>query len=565
MSFEPRFPAHWPRRIAAPLFVLALSVGLSTLTDRAAAQQLSSPSSSAATPAASAASDSGILAEEKSAPDSPRAAMSEFTRFTRSGDYEQAARYLDLSAVDKSEGPNLAKRLRDVLDRHLFVDVEKLSANPRGNPDDGSPTDRDELGSVPGPTGKPEPVVIVRRVDRSGTGWVFSAATVARIDAWYDHLENRWLLERLPRWSLGFGPQELRWWQWLALVPLVFCGFLVAFAVTRLSRVAIKHWLPKHSGEPFRKLRGPATLAWTVITSYALLPWLGLYEPADVFVRRALSASLLAALFWALWQAVELSQHTVSNAHWVKNSTTAASLLMLGARLGKFVVAAFAFVAVLAELGYPVTSLITGLGIGGIALALAAQKTVENLFGAFSLAIDQPFREGDTIQVDTITGTVEAIGLRSTRIRTADRTLITIPNGKLAEMRVETISARDRMRFYCVLGVTHSPAEQVRRILVGIESLLREEPLVVKDSISVRLIGMSDSALNLEIASMLETADNAKFLEVRQGLLLGIIEVVDEAGSSLAHPVTSIRLNDPSLAQAREPAPTLSAPPPKAS
>lgn len=558
MSFELRFSALFPRRLAAAVGAFLLWVGCLTLTSRAFAgpgtTNLSKPNTAAA-------GSGSEAAEEKVAPDSPRAAMSEFTQLTRSGDYVQAARYLDLSSVNASDGPVLAKRLRDVLDRHLFVDLEKLSPNPRGNTEDGSVPDRDELGNVPGASGKPEPVIIVRRVDRSGARWVFSASTVARVDAWYDHLENRWLLDHLPKWSLRFGPRELRWWQWLALVPLIFSGFLVGFTITRLSGLAIRHWFTPHSAENFRRLRKPAILAWTVITGYALLPWLGLYEPAEAFVRRGLSASFLAALFWALWQGVELSLHTMTSAHWVKGSHTAASLMMLGARLGKFLVAAFALVAVLAELGYPVTSLITGLGIGGVALALAAQKTVENLFGAFSLAIDQPFREGDTIQVDTITGTVESIGLRSTRIRTVDRTLISIPNGKLAEMRVETITARDRLRFYCVLGVTHSPAKQISQILQGIEGLLRSDPLVADDSISVRLIGLTDSAMNLEIVGMLETADWSKFLEARQGLLLGIIEVVENAGSSLAHPVSNIRLSDAAQAQLLEPA----APTPNAS
>ncbi len=545
------------------MLVFALSIGVLAVAGGARANQQGSPSQSAGKPAASSAS--GVPSappEEKPAPDSPRAAMSEFTRFTRAGDYTSAARYLDLSAVDQSDGSTLAKRLRDVLDRHLFVDVEKLSPNPHGNADT---PDRDELGDVPGTTGKPEPVVIVRRVDRTGARWVFSAATVARIDAWYDHLENRWLLDHLPKWSLRFGPHELRWWQWLALAPLLCLGLLVGFVNTRLSRLVIQRWLPAHSALAFRKLRGPVTLAWTVITCYALLPWLGLYEPAEAFVHRGLSASLLAALFWALWQAVELSQNAVSNAHWAKNSLTASSLLMLGARLGKFVVLAFAFVAVLAELNYPVTSLITGLGIGGIGLALAAQKTVENLFGAFSLAIDQPFREGDTILVDTITGTVESIGLRSTRIRTVDRTLITIPNGKLAEMRVETITARDRMRFYCLLGVAHSPAKQISQILQGVEGLLRANTMVANDSISVRLVGLTDSAMNLEIIALLETSENAKFMDVRQGLLLGIVEQVDNAGSSLAHPVSSIRVSDSSQAQLLEAAPAQPASAPKAS
>jgi len=552
----------------AVAFAFVLSLCLVAVAARASANQFGVAAPSPPKTAAASASDASHAtppAEEKAAPDSPRFAMSEFTRLTRSGDYESAANYLDLSAVDASDGPILAKRLRDVLDRHLFVDVEKLSPNPHGNTDSGSPPDRDELGNVPNAAGKPEPVVIVRRVDRKGARWVFSANTVAQIDAWYDHLENRWLLERLPKWSLRFGPRELRWWQWLALGPLLLSGFLGSLAITGLSRLVIKRWLRAHSAEIFRKLRGPARLAWTVITSYTFLPWLGLYEPAEAFVRRGLSAAFLVALFWALWRAVELWQQAVSSAHWAKSSLTASSLLMLGARLGKFVVAAFAFVAVLAELGYPVTSLITGLGIGGIALALAAQKTVENLFGAFSLAIDQPFREGDLIQVDTITGTVESIGLRSTRIRTLDRTLITIPNGKLAEMRVETITARDRMRFYCVLGVAHSPAKQISQILLGIESLLRATSLVVSDTISVRLIGLTDSAMNLEIIALLETSQWPKFLEARQGLLLGIIEVVDNAGSALAHPVSSIRISDSSTVQSLEAAPPSPASPPNAS
>ena len=549
-----QFPASFLRRLALLVLLTGLVIGVVAANPPASAAQFAGLGPSPAKPVGSAAAggNSGPL-EEKVAPDSPRACVGAFMRLTRSSDFAKAAQYLDLASVDQSDGPELAKRLREVLDRHLWIDVDKLSPNAHGNPDDGFAVDREELGNVPGASGKPDPVVIVRRVDRLGPRWVFSATTVGRIDAWYEHLENRWLLEHLPKWALRFGPKELRWWQWLALVPLVLAGYVVGFVVTRLSRLVIQRVASAPGAETLRKMRGPVSLAWTVITCYLLLPWLGLYEPADVFVRRIFSATLLVAFFWALWKAVEISQHSVSSAHWARNSLTAASLLMLGARMGKFLVAAFAFVAVLAELGYPVTSIITGLGIGGVALALAAQKTVENLFGAFSLAIDQPFREGDVIQVDTISGTVESIGLRSTRIRTVDRTLITIPNGKLAEMRVETITARDRLRFYCVVGVAHSPATQITAILQGIESLLRSDPLALGDSVSVRLIAITDSAMNLEIAAMLNTADYAKFLEARQGLLLGIVDVIDKSGSSLAHPVSSIKLSEADAAQVLQP------------
>ena len=113
-------------------------------------------------------------------------------------------------------------------------------------------------------------------------------------------------------------------------------------------------------------------------------------------------------------------------------------MVVVGAIGGRFI-----------ELGYPVASVLAGLGIGGLALALAAQKTVENLFGSVSLAADEAIRLGDTVRIDNLQGTVEGIGLRSTRVRTPERTLVTIPNGLLAGQRIESLTARDRMRLAC--------------------------------------------------------------------------------------------------------------------
>ena len=242
----------------------------------------------------------------------------------------------------------------------------------------------------------------------------------------------------------------------------------------------------------------------------------------------------------------------MSTSRWARESLSAHSLLSLGARLAKFALLALAVIVVLAELGYQATTIITGLGIGGVALALAAQKTVENLFGTFSLAIDQPFREGDTIQVDTINGTVEAVGLRSTRIRTADRTVISIPNGKLADMRIETINRQDRLRFYTVVGVAHSASQKLTQILAGVDALVRAEPLVAKDTVSVRFIALTDSAMNVEIGAMFDTTDGGKFVLARERILLGVVRVIEEAGASLAHPMRSVELSSGTAVRAPE-------------
>ncbi len=504
------------------------------------------PSAAVTAPAASATGNApgkpSAAADEAVASDSPRAALSNFRHLTRTGDFAAAAEYLDLSTVDQTDGPELARKLRQVLNRHLWIDPKTLSASSRGNPLDPLGADKQLLGQVPGASGAPEPVVLVRNSYQADTHWLFSAGTVANIETWYDHLGNLWVVEHLPKTLLRMGPHHLRRWQWLALLPLVAAGWFVGFAVTRLARLGFNVVLHKPLAEIAHKLRGPASLGVAVGACYLLLPYLGLYEPAELQVNQWFDAALLIAVFWALWQTVELSQRHVG-AHWAKDSLTAHSLLLLGARLAKFGVVAIAAIVVLAELGYHATTIITGLGIGGIALALAAQKTVENLFGAFSLAIDQPFREGDTIQFDTVNGTVETIGLRSTRIRTADRTIISIPNGKLADLRIETINRQDRLRFYCVVAVAHAARAQVTNILSAIDGLLRAEPLVDKASVGVHFVGLSDSAMNIEVGAMLNTMDGNAFAAARQTLLLGIVEVIEQAGCTLAHPVRSLELS----------------------
>lgn len=518
----------------------------------------------AAPPAASANGDDATKGDkpeteelEKVAPDSPRAAMIEFRRLARAKDYAAAAKFLDLSKADASEGATLAEHLKEVLARRLWVDPAKISPESRGNTADNQAADREELGTIRAASGNQEPVLLVRKSYRPGSHWVFAASTVAQIEGWYDHLENTWLVEHIPAPLLKMGPRLLRWWQWIALVPLLLAAWGVSWVATRLGRVVASRALSQGHADMAHQMHGPVTLAVMVAITYAALPWLALYQPAEQFLHRWCSAFLVVAGFWALWRGVELSRRSVSTSRWARESGSAHSLLSLGARLAKFAVAAGAFVIVLSQLGYQATTIITGLGIGGVALALAAQKTVENLFGTFSLAIDQPFREGDTIKVDGIDGLVEAVGLRSTRIRTADRTVISIPNGKLADMRVETVSRQDRLRFYCMLGLAHGASAQVTRILANIKALLGEEPLIIDQSISARFVAITDSAMNLEIAGMFDTIDGAKFADAKQQLLLGILQIVEEAGASIAHPMRRIEITS-SAERAPDSSPRLS-------
>jgi MscS family membrane protein len=190
-----------------------------------------------------------------------------------------------------------------------------------------------------------------------------------------------------------------------------------------------------------------------------------------------------------------------------------------------------------------VTSLLAGLGLGGLAVALAAQKTVENLIGAISIGADQPFMEGDFVKIEDFVATVERVGLRSTRFRTLDRTLITIPNGKLAEMRIESYTARDRFRLATTLQVVYETTpEQLRAVLENIEKLLREHTKIWPDSITVKLVKLGSSSLDIEVMAWFAVPDFNAFQECRQDVLIEILRIVQNAGSSFAYPTQTFRI-----------------------
>jgi MscS family membrane protein len=207
----------------------------------------------------------------------------------------------------------------------------------------------------------------------------------------------------------------------------------------------------------------------------------------------------------------------------------------LGRRFSKLLLSLLAVASALSILGVPVASVVAGLGVGGLAVALAAQKTFENLLGAFAIGADQPFREGDTIKVDDVVGTVERVGLRSTQIRTGERTVVSIPNGQLAEKRIETFAARDRLRFVVVVTVAYETAPaQVRTLLASIEALLRAEELMSPTDMSARVLGFGAMGLDLEVQGFLLTTDTTVFAATKTRLLLSIMELVTKNGSTFA-------------------------------
>jgi MscS family membrane protein len=479
------------------------------------------------------------------APGSPQAAVRQFLESYRAGSYFDAARHLDLSVGSRSEGAGLARRLGAVLERHVGFRIDAISALRGGNLDDGLAADVEEVGQAPGPGGNAEPLRL-RRAAHLGR-WLFDHDTVQRIDFWYRGVAPHWWLDHVPAALLRPGPRGVFWWQWLGLPVLVLAGWALGFVLSSFTRRLLGRGASRTKTAWDEALLGqlgaPLTVAWSAAAVYLLLPWVGLNDPAEQLVLRCLRAASFAAFFWALLRGIDVARQMTADLGWAKERPAARSLLPLVSSVGKLFVLAAALVALLSEFGYPVASLVAGLGLGGLALALGAQKTLENLFGAFSIGADQPFGVGDFVRIEELLGTVEAIGLRSTRIRTLDRTLVSIPNGKLADMRLETFAVRDRLRLACIVGLAYGTrVAQIRAVLAGLESVLRQHPKIWPDTLIVRLKEFGESSLNLEVMAWFQTSDWNEFLAIREETLLQFLEVVEREGSSFAFPTRTIHL-----------------------
>ena len=362
--------------------------------------------------------------------------------------------------------------------------------------------------------------------------------------------EERFVAEHLPAALQQIGPRGLFYWQWLALPLLGLVAWGAGAVAGRvvegfLGRV-VKRTDARWDDALVDRLHGPITLLTSAIVAMAIEPMLRLAEAPDRLLDRTLKTLAFVAFFWGLFRVVDIiGELLLQNSAWAQANPASKALVPLGGRIAKVAVAAVAVVAVLSSLGYPVASLLAGLGIGGLAVALAAQKTFENLFGAFAVGVDQPFREGDAVKIDDLVGTIERVGLRSTRIRTLDRTVVTLPNGQIAEKRIESYAERDRFRLATVLPLERTTsASTVRAVTDDVRALLLAQDGVVVEDVVARVLQISASALDVEVAATYRREDWNDFAAMRANVLLSALDIVERRGAALAYPTQTVQVRE---------------------
>jgi MscS family membrane protein len=215
-----------------------------------------------------------------------------------------------------------------------------------------------------------------------------------------------------------------------------------------------------------------------------------------------------------------------------------AAMIRVVARLIGFGIAAWIIIVGAQTIGIPLVPVLAGLGVGGLALALSAQPTVENFIGGMTLFADRPVRLGELVRFGEQFGRVEEIGVRSTRIRTLDRTLVSVPNAEFSKLQLENFSKKDKMWFHPHIRLRlDTTPDQIRYILVEIRKVLYAHPTVLQDPARVRLVEFGEYSLELEIFAYIDVKDYEEFLGISEDLNFRIMEVISRAGSELAMPV----------------------------
>ncbi len=477
----------------------------------------------------------------------PSGTLYGFLQAAQSGNYSIAAQYLQMPAARRqTQGEDIASKLKVVIDRSFSGDLRRISNQPDGTPQEGVPLDKQRVGTLN--AGDVDADLILVHVSDAGSGriWLISSDTLARVPELYEQAAVHQVETRLPQALVRHQFLGLPLWQWLAILLAIPVAVLLGWIAVQILRLPWYFWARYREHAIAKAWTSFVRPLWLVVgvlvheilVSYVRIPVLPRHH-----YQQIASVVVVIGANWLLWRVLRELMRSVRQRAVLSGRMGTGSLMILAERVLKAAIFVLAVFVILGTLGFNLTTPLAGLGIGGIAVALAAQKTLENLFGGVSILGDEVIRIGDTCRFGDRTGTVEDISLRSTRIRTPERTELFIPNGSLATMNVENLSRRDKILFNTKLGLRYETSpDQMRYVLAQIRRLLYEHPKVETEGARNRFIAFDESALTLEIFSYILTQDYNEFLAIREDILLRIMDIIDAAGTGLAFPSQTVYL-----------------------
>ncbi len=484
------------------------------------------------------------VAEPMLVPDSllsPRATLGHFLGNMNAGEYAAAAECLDMTSKDRaSRGKDLAYNLKAVLDRLEEVDIEKI-------PDDANfQQDGQNVWQFPH-----EPNIQIAK-DAAGA-WRFTPETVAAIDKLYAMHKSEKVISG-GNWLRNLFPEKLTeealllpWYQWICLIIVILIGVLADAIVRFMLHRAAETWFKVAKVKVDKKLERsvwkPVGLLTRALTWYVGTLLIGL--PPLVLDILLIAVQFFAVIvgIWTAFRMIDLlANYLLSKAQRTRTKFDDLFIPLVSRSL-KIFATCVGIISLAQTFGWPIAGLLGGLGLGGAALALASKDSVANVFGSITVLVDRPFEIGDWIVTEGVEGSVEAVGMRSTRVRTFYNSLISVPNSRLITAVVDNMGKRRYRRIKTTLGLQYdTPPDRIDAFCEGIRELIRRHPYTRKDYYHVYFNQFSGSSLGVLLYCFLECPDWSVELRERHRLFVDILRLADQLGVSFAFPTQTLHM-----------------------
>jgi MscS family membrane protein len=499
---------------------------------------------------------------------------------------ERAERCFNLSQIPLERRDDVAEEtialLSEIFDR---IDLPPLAKIP-----DVTQVIQDQLTSWRIPYTEIKIAKVTEDGPRQGE-WLFSPRTISQMKSFYEKIKDRpykpdaifgklaelgglydhllfypefdsfiphaWI-DDMPAWLLiTFFDHAL--WKWLASLLVIIAGIALFMMICRLCRrhqskgpgdSLLQQWpllLPPLSG-----------LLIALLIDHMVDEEIGLTGISLIAIEILTWAAALLSLSWGVMALGRILAEILIGSHGVKKRRIDPNLIRISSRILSGLVALWILVEGADRFGLSVVPLLAGLGIGGLAIALAVRPTLENVIGGFILFADRPVRRNDRCRFDGQEGYIEEIGLRSTRVRTREDTLVSIPNAEFSQLRLENLTRRTQTLFHTTIGLRYeTTAEQMRYVLARLREMLLGHPMVSPDRLRARFTRFNAYSLDIEIKAFVRTQDWQEYHGICEDLNLHIMDIVKEAGTSFAFPSQTTYLTrdeklDPASVQAAE-------------
>jgi MscS family membrane protein len=499
----------------------------------------------------------GLLPGQKStsapspAPDplkrtTPRSAIYSLLEACHGGNLTLASQYLDLRKIPAdqrgTEGPERAKELCSILDRDPQFEVDQLSSSPQGDLQDSLAPDIDTLATFQLKKGQAITLQMQRVTLQGVSVWLVSADSVLLIPQLNALAGESEFEKKLPEWLVRITFIGTPLWTWIALVLLALLLSLVSRLLSRIV-IAIATPILKRYAKSLQTYRleafiEPVRLLLSIAVFRACMEILAPSALLRTYLLNLMALLVVLGIASLAMRIVDVISDRVTSRLDPRQRALSYSVIPLFVRFVKICLFCIAVLIVLERWGYPTSTIIAGVGVGGLAIALAAQKTIENLFGSISVIMDRPVLVGDFCKFGGQLGTVEDIGLRSTRLRTLDRTVVTIPNSVFSTMTLENYARRDRMWFHPTLQLRRDTTpEQIEQMMDAVKAILEKETKVDAGAVPVRFVNIAQQSFDLEIFAYVMTADADEYLRVQTELLLKMLDAAAHLGIGFAVPI----------------------------